>query len=92
MNPEATPVVTPQSSLQPEMEAIPAVDVPVSETSLNTPSLKPHQPLGTEMEPFDLDSDTSVHKLRRASAFVFTVGPTGFQRFVRLFRFPTWRT
>ena len=61
VNPEATPVVTPQSSLQPEMEAIPAVDVPVSETSLNTPSVEPHQPLGAEMEPFDLDSDTSVN-------------------------------
>lgn len=61
VNPEATPVVTPQSSLQPEMEAIPAVDVPVSETSLNTPSVEPHQPLGTEMEPLDLDSDTSVN-------------------------------
>ena len=60
--PEGTPLMTPQSSLQPETEAIPAVDVPVSDTPLDTPVIEPHSNTDVELpESLDLDAEDSFH-------------------------------
>ena len=56
--PEDTPLVTPQSTVQPETEAIPAVDVPIPETPLHTPLSEPHVNPNPDLpDAIDLDAE-----------------------------------
>ena len=60
--PEIPENTTPQSTLQPETEAIPAVDVPIADSPLDTPTLEPDLPPQHEpSDPIDLDPEASPH-------------------------------
>ena len=54
--------VSPQSTMQPEIEATPAIDVPIPDTPLNTPALDPSgaPQLGEEPDLSPLDVDDSL--------------------------------
>ena len=66
------PSVTPQSSMQPEIEATPAIDVPVPDTPIETPSLEPSVaplPVDDSEIPVLGDDDALISKCEILSCF-----------------------
>ena len=62
--PEETPLVTPQSTIQPETEAIPAIDVPVPDAPLMTPPVGPDPDLNPDLpDAIDLDAETTEEQI-----------------------------
>ena len=62
--PEDTPLVTPQSTIQPETEAIPAIDVPVPDTPLTTPPVGPDPNLNPDLpDAIDLDAEATEEQI-----------------------------